>query len=65
MQFALRANAHLIDDETVAKVGHPVLWRVKGFRSHPSLREGWGTRDRLPVRAKCGSFASLRMTRVS
>jgi hypothetical protein len=24
--FVLRTNAHLIDDETVAKMGHPDLW---------------------------------------
>jgi hypothetical protein len=25
-QFALCANAHLSDDKTVAKMGHPGLW---------------------------------------
>jgi len=39
----IRANAHLSDDKTVAKMGHPV---VAGRRStsHPLLRKGWGTR---------------------
>jgi hypothetical protein len=27
-RFARGANAHLSDDETVAKMGHPVLWLV-------------------------------------
>jgi hypothetical protein len=31
-RFACGANAHLSDDEAVAKMGHPGLW-VKGWSS--------------------------------
>ena len=31
-RFARGANAHLIDDETVAKMGHPDVCRVISFR---------------------------------
>jgi hypothetical protein len=34
-RFTRGANAHLIDDETVAKMGHPDLWLVLDV-GHPS-----------------------------
>jgi hypothetical protein len=42
-------DAHLSDDETVAKMGHPdfcgEVWLYEQSPSHPSQkREGWGTR---------------------
>ena len=38
MRFAPCANAHLSDDETVAKMGHPVLWLVLDVGHPPNVQ---------------------------
>jgi hypothetical protein len=45
-RFARSANAHLSDDETVAKMGHPnVLWVRPGPPANRQVRE-WVVSDR-------------------